>query len=69
MLISSELPCILYKLPGWRNWFTRTTQNRLGATPWEFESPSRHQIGKNDLIIKSKINFNNKIKNAKKSMA
>ena len=55
MLISSELPCILYKLPGWRNWFTRTTQNRLGATPWEFESPSRHR----KLMKKIENNKNN----------
>ena len=63
MLISSGLPCILYKLPGWRNWFTRTTQNRLGATPWEFESPSRHKacydIEEKKLLTNKHLNMNN----------
>ena len=30
-------------LPGWRNWFTRTTQNRMGAIPCGFESHPRHK--------------------------
>ena len=30
-------------LPGWRNWFTRTTQNRMGAIPCGFESHPRHR--------------------------
>lgn len=25
-------------------WQTQTTQNRPGATPWEFESPLRHKL-------------------------
>ena len=41
-------------MPGWRNWFTRTTQNRLGATPWEFESPSRHMT-KHNLPLKEYV--------------
>jgi hypothetical protein len=29
-------------VPGWRNWKTRQTQNLVGASPWGFDSPSRH---------------------------
>ena len=29
--------------PGWRNWQTQRTQNPPEATPWGFDSPSRHQ--------------------------
>jgi hypothetical protein len=28
--------------PGWRNWQTQRTQNPSEATPWGFDSPSRH---------------------------
>jgi tRNA-2-methylthio-N6-dimethylallyladenosine synthase len=34
----------LKKKPRWRNWQTRTTQNRVKATSWEFNSPPRHYI-------------------------
>jgi hypothetical protein len=33
--------------PGmWRNWQTRTVQGRVGAIPWEFNSPHPHSIFK-----------------------
>src|SRR6266542_4577034 len=30
--------------PGWRNWQTRRSQKPLGASPWGFDSPSRHHF-------------------------
>lgn len=36
----------------WRNWFTRTTQNRLGVTPCGFESHHAHNMAKNCLPFK-----------------
>jgi hypothetical protein len=31
-------------VPKWRNWQTRYVQGVVGESPWEFESPLRHQI-------------------------
>lgn len=31
-------------MPGWRNWYTLTTQNRLAARPWRFKSSPRHKM-------------------------
>ena len=31
-------------MPKWRNWYTRTTQNRVGLRPWGFDSPLRHHL-------------------------
>ena len=30
-------------VPKWRNWQTRYVQGVVGESPWEFESPLRHQ--------------------------
>src|SRR3989338_9217420 len=30
------------RAPRWRNRYTRRSQKPLGASPWEFESPTRH---------------------------
>ena len=38
-------------MPEWRNWSTRTTQNRVGATPWEFKSPLRQIMTKHNLPL------------------
>ena len=32
------------KVPLWRNWQTRQTQNLFPATEWEFESPWGHHL-------------------------
>ena len=37
-------------MPWWRNWQTRTTQNRVVATPCGFDSHPRHQT-ENDKMI------------------
>ena len=34
-------PSLDFRRPGMAEWQTHPTQNRAGASPWEFESPSR----------------------------
>jgi hypothetical protein len=36
---SNPIPAIA---PAWRNWQTRTIQNREGIAHWEFDSPRRN---------------------------
>ena len=39
-----ELPLRLIFRPEWRNWQTRTTQNRVGLRPCRFDPDLRHQL-------------------------